>query len=127
MVRHPIKIYKIIRISRIENESSVNVYTDPSNGKDKKNNIRKELIYQLSQEGVTAEGTRYYLHYDKQDDKERGPLTWGGLIDELADQAALHGVEAVMNTAHIENEDANWSGDMKMLEEDLLLKVLKKG
>ncbi len=95
--------------------------------KTQKENIRKALIYQLSQEGITAEGTRYYLHYDKQDDKEREPLTWGGLIDELANQAGLHGVENIMNTAHIENEDANWSADMKMLEEDLLLKILKKG
>ena len=69
-----------------------------------KEQIKSRLIERLGLAGIgpVAEGTVFILRYDSQDAEERQQFEWNDLISELAEQSAMHGLEDVLEAAHIE-------------------------
>jgi hypothetical protein len=66
--------------------------------------IKSVLIERLGLDGITPgpEGTVFVLRYDSQDAEDRQHLQWSDLIRELAEQSAVHGLDDVLEAAHIE-------------------------
>jgi hypothetical protein len=66
--------------------------------------IKSVLIERLGLDSITSgpEGLVFVLRYDSQDPEDRQQLEWSELIRELAEQSEMHGVEDVLEAAHIE-------------------------
>ncbi|NTV02154.1 MAG: hypothetical protein HGB04_05135 [Chlorobiaceae bacterium] len=66
--------------------------------------IKSFLIERMGLDGMNpeAEGTIFVLRYDSQDPEDRQQFEWNGLINELAEQSAMHGLEDVLEAVHIE-------------------------
>ncbi|NTU67397.1 MAG: hypothetical protein HGB02_00805 [Chlorobiaceae bacterium] len=71
---------------------------------DMEEKIKSHLIERLGLDGIDpgAEGTMFILRYDSQDAEDRRQFEWDGLISELARQSVMHGLEDVLEAAHIE-------------------------
>ena len=66
--------------------------------------IKSLLIERLGLDGITPgpAGTVFVLRYESQDAEDRQQFEWNGLISELTVQSVMHGLEDVLEAAHIE-------------------------
>ncbi|MCE1273055.1 MAG: hypothetical protein HGB01_01145 [Chlorobiaceae bacterium] len=66
--------------------------------------VKTALIDRLGlNEEITAHGEAVFvLRYDSQDAEDRQHLRWTELIRELVEQAHMHGLDDVLEAAHIE-------------------------
>jgi hypothetical protein len=66
--------------------------------------INELLIQRLGLDGITPgpQGTVFVLRYESQDAEDRKHLGWKELICELAEQSLTHGLDNVLEAAHIE-------------------------
>lgn len=66
--------------------------------------IKRFLIHQLGiDENATGkEEAMFVLRYESQDPEDRQQLLWSELVRELAEQSRLHGLDDVLEAAHIQ-------------------------
>ena len=66
--------------------------------------IKEVLIQRLGLDGITPgpQGTVFVLRYESQDAEDRQHLGWKELICELTRQSLTHGLDDVLEAAHIE-------------------------
>ncbi len=66
--------------------------------------ITSIVIKRLESDGITPgpEGTVFVLRYDSQDAEDRQQFEWADLVRELTQQSLHHGLDDVLEAAHIE-------------------------
>ena len=66
--------------------------------------IKSVLMKRLGLDGITSgpEGLVFVLRYESQDPEDRQALEWSDLLRELVEQSEMHGLEDVLEAAHIE-------------------------